>query len=246
MGDVLKLIIPFYSVPKNYDEILRRLASLAFYEIYIITLILRVNPHFDAFITALESWGPVGKIVDLIPHHDVLDPAGFVIAVAIASLSYIFQLHDQISNVLGIRRRFDRNRILVPLANRVGVSMTNEKKAKIADCRDRLMRAVFYKYASSRSDSPLVDKHDIEQALSAWSWFWAFIEAVFYFAVGAAIAWRLGSSNLAAVFAGISTVSLVITWAQYLRLGRYARPQIDSISADEAAAAYVKQQFDAL
>jgi hypothetical protein len=246
MGDVLKLIIPFYSMPKNYDEVLRRLASLAFYEIYLITLILRGNPHFDAFIKALESWGPVGKIVDLIPHHDVLDPAGFVIAVAMASLSYIFQLHDQISNVIGIRRRFDRDRILVPLAKRVGVLMTNDKKAKIANCRERLMRAVFYKYASSRSDKPLVDKHDIEQALSAWSWFWAFVEAVFYFAIGAVIAWWLGSSNLAQVFAGISIVSLVIAWAQYLRLGRYARPQVDSISADETAATYVKQQFDAL
>jgi hypothetical protein len=246
MNDALKLIVPFFSVPKNYDEVLRRLASLAFYEIYIIILILRANLHFNEVITALEAWGPMAQLVDVIPHHDILDPAGFGIAVALAGFSYIFQLHDRISDITGIRRRFDHNRILIPLAERVGVSMTKEKEESIASNRDKLMRAVFYKYASSASGNPLVDRHDIEHALGAWSWFWVFIEAVFYFAIGATAALWLGSSNLARLFAGVACGSLFAAGAQYLRLGRYALPQIDSIADDAAAAAHVRQQFDAL
>jgi hypothetical protein len=246
MGDVLKSLIPFFSVPKNYDEVLRRLAFLALYEIYTITLALRANTRFDAFTKTIEAWGPIGKIVDLIPDHDVLNPAGFVVAAALAGLSYVFQFHDRISDIIGIRRRFDHDRILIPLAERVGASTTEDKKTKIANHRDDLMRAVFYRYTSSRSDKTLVDKHDIEHALGAWSWFWAFVEAVFYFAIGAVVAWWLGSGNLAWVFAGTSIVSLVLAGAQYSRLGRYARPQIDSIAGDENAAVYVKQQFDAL
>jgi hypothetical protein len=59
MEEVVKLILPFLSTPKNYAEMLRKLASFAFYETYLITLLLRANPIFDAFLTTIESWGPM-------------------------------------------------------------------------------------------------------------------------------------------------------------------------------------------
>jgi hypothetical protein len=108
------------------------------------------------------------------------------------------------------------------------------------------MHAVFYKYASSRDNHPLVDKHDIEHALNAWSWLWVFAEGVFYFGVGAIIAWWFGSRNLAATFAIVSTALLVLAVVQCARLDRYARPQIDTIAADPTASHEVKRKFDAL
>jgi hypothetical protein len=150
------------------------------------------------------------------------------------------------SDVLGIRRRFDRKSILVPLAQRVGAEVTNEKEKRIAEHRDELMHSVFYKYASSRADNPLVDRHDIEHALNAWSWFWVFIEAIFYFGVGSIIAWRLGSHTLASDFGIVSLLSLVIAVIQRTRLDSYARPQIESIAADPTAAYDVRNVFDAL
>jgi len=246
MGDVVKLIIPFFSVPKNYDDVLKRLASLAFYEIYVITLIMRDDRNFDTLFRKLESWGPIGKIVVTIPHNNVWNLTGIVIALMIAAFSYIFQFHDRISDAIGIRRRFDRDQILFPLAQRVGVVLNKQRNEKIVENRDRLMRAVFYKYASSSAETPLVDKHDIEQALGAWSWYWAFTEAIFYFLMGAGLAWSFGAYNLFRVFVGISLISLFIACFQFRRLGRYARPQIDRISADQTAAADVRQQFDAL
>jgi hypothetical protein len=192
MKEVIDLVLPFFSTTKNYDDILRKLASFAFYETYIITLLLRANPRFDASFTAVESWGPVGKVVGIIPHHEVLNLSGIVIAFVVAILTHTYQFHDRISDVFGIRSRFDRKSILIPLAHLVGSVITNDKEAKIAQRRDELMHAVFYKYASSRAEHPLVDKHDIEHALNAWSWFWVFIEGAFYFGVGAFIAWWLG------------------------------------------------------
>ncbi len=246
MGDIVKLIIPFFSTPVNYDDVLKRLASFAFYEIYLITLILRTNHHVDDFLRTLEGWGPVGKVVDIIPHHEVLDPAGLVIAIGMASLGYMFQLHDRVSDIIGIRRRFDCKHILIPLAKRVGSQITKEKELKIAKHRDELMRAVFYRYASSRSDKPLVDKHDIEHALGAWCWFWSFVEAILYFSIGALMAWWSGSKELARAFGIAVAVFFAIASVQRPRLNRYARPQIDSIAHDEIASAFVKQQFDAL
>jgi len=246
MKEVLDLVLPFLSTTKNYDEILKKLAGFAFYETYIITLLLRGNPRFDAFFTAIESWGPIGKVFSIIPHHDVLNLSGIVIAFVVAVLTHTFKFHDPISDVFGIRRRFDRKSILIPLFQRVGCVVTKDKEVKIAQQRDHLMRAVFYRYASSRDDHPLVDKHDIEHALDAWSWFWVFVEAIFYVGVGAIIAWWLGSRNLAVIFAVASIALLVLAFAQRARLDRYARPQIDTIAADPTASYDIKRKFDAL
>jgi hypothetical protein len=244
--EVIKLVLPFLSTPTNYAEVLKKLASFAFYETYIITLSLRSNERFDAFFTGIESWGPVGRVVRSIPHYDVLNLSGILIAFVIAILTHTFQLHDRISDILGIRRRFDRKVILIPLAQRVGSVITKEKEARIAQHRDELMHAVFYKYASSRAEKPLVDKHDIEHALNAWSWFWVLVEAVVYFGLGAIIAWSLGSSDLGLDFAIALAVLVVLAFLQRLRLDGYARPQVETIAADATAAYDVKKRFDAL
>jgi hypothetical protein len=187
MEEVIKLFLPFVSTPKNYKQVLTKLAGFAAYETYFITLLLRANPRFDAFFTSIESWGPIGKVVGIIPHHGVLNLSGLVIAFIVAALTHMFHFHDLISDVFGIRRRFDRKTILIPLAKRVGSAITKDKEAKIAQRRDELMHSVFYKYASSRANNPLVDKHDIEHALNQWCWFWVLVEAVCYFAAGALV-----------------------------------------------------------
>ena len=246
MEEVVKLVLPFLSTPKNYAEMLRKLASFTFYETYIITLLLRVNPILNSFFTEIESSGPIGKVVAIIPHYDVLNLSGLVIAFVLAVLTHMFQFHDRISDVFGIRRRFDRMSILVPLAQRVGLAVTKDKETAMGKHRDELMRAVFYRYASSRADKPLVDKHDIEQALNAWSWFWACVEAIAYFGAGAVISWWFGFPHLANGFAIVAAAFSIIALAQHMRLAGYARPQIDSIAMDPTAAFDVKKQFDAL
>jgi hypothetical protein len=111
MGEIVKVVIPFLSTPKNYGEILSKLAVLTIYETYIITRWLRANPRFDDLLRDFGSWGLISNIVAIVPHKDVVDPASLVVAFVVAGLSYVFQLHDRISDVLGIRRRFDRRRI---------------------------------------------------------------------------------------------------------------------------------------
>jgi hypothetical protein len=185
-------------------------------------------------------------VLGIIPNYEVLNVSGFVIAFMVAILTHTFHFHDRISDVLGIRRRFDRKNILIPLAKRVGSVVTKDKEAKIAHRRHELMRLVFYKYASSRADNPLVDKHDIEHALNAWCGFWVFVEAAFYFGVAAIIGWWLGSSKLALTFTIVSIAFLIIAFMKRAGLGRYARSQIESIAADPTASYEIKKQFDAL
>jgi hypothetical protein len=70
MEEVIKLVLPFLSIPKNCAQVLKKLASLAFYETYFIPLLLRANPRFDTFLTGIESWGPVGKAPVLDTHSE--------------------------------------------------------------------------------------------------------------------------------------------------------------------------------
>jgi hypothetical protein len=243
MDVFLKLVLPFLATPKTYSEVLTKLASFAFYETYLITLLLRAIPKFNQFLVSIESWGPLGSLIGSIPRYDVLNISGIAIAAIVAVLTHTFQLHDRISDLLRIRQRFDCKEILLPLARKVGSTASTKK---IAGKRDELMHSVFYKYASSGADTPLVDRHDIEQALNAWSWYWAFVEGVFYFGVGALTAWLLGSPDLFFTLIAVSAALLLLSLLQRIRLARYARPQIDTIAADPTAAYSVKKQFDAL
>jgi hypothetical protein len=246
MEEVINLILPFFSTATDLAQTLKRLASFAFYETYIITLTLRSNPEVNRHLAHFENWGAIGKVVAIIPHHEVLNLSGIAIALVVAILTHMLHFHDRISDVFGIRRRFDRIHILVPLAKCVGSSVTIQKIAAIKAGRDQLMHKVFYRYASSRDDHPLVDKHDIEHAMNAWSWFWVCIEAAAYFMIGAIIAWQVGSPDIARAFAIVVGGVLLVGGIQRLRLPGYARPQIEQIAADKPAAANARKHFDAL
>jgi hypothetical protein len=246
MGEVIKLILPFFYTTKNYGDVLKKLAMFAFYETYLITFLLRNIPRIDAFFTTVESWGSIGNAVRTIPHYDVLNMSGIVIAFLVALLTHMFQFRDRISDVLRIRRRFDVKNILIPLSQRVGAATTTKKEAQIREHRDDLMHTVFYKYASSGAKNPLVDRHDIEHALNAWSWFWVFVEAIVYFAVGAIIGFSFGSPQLGLGFVVVCAALVIFAVVQSFRLPRYARPQVASIANDPTAAYDVKNTFDAL
>jgi hypothetical protein len=185
-------------------------------------------------------------VLRTLPHYEVFNISGVVIAVLVAILTHMFQFHDRISDLLGIRRRFDVNNILIPLSQRVGVAITTEKEIQIRRHRDELIQAVFYRYASSRADNPLVDKHDIEHALNAWSWFWVCLEGAVYFGAGAIIAWWFASLDLCKIFAVVSVILIILAAVQRPRLGGYARAQIDTIANDATAAYEVKNRFNAL
>jgi hypothetical protein len=246
MSNLFESIPAFFSTSKDYGQVLKKLAVFAFCEVYIITLFLRANPTIDGFFSGIEFWGPIGKATSWIPHYADLNVGGAAIALFVAILSNIFQFHDRISDVFGIRRRFDCTNILIPLSISVGSEVSTTKPGEIEKHRDRLMRSVFYKYASSRDDTPLVDKHDIEHAMNAWSWFWVFVEAIAYFGTGAVIALWLGSKDIALIFAAVAAGCFVIAICQRPRLRRYTKPQIDQIAGDAIASTNIKQTFDAL
>ena len=175
-----------------------------------------------------------------------LNPTGIAIAIGVALLSRAFKLHDKISNLLKIRQNFDVDNILVPLADAVGFSPTPAQLISIKQKRHALMRAVFYKYASSRAENPLIDKHDIEHAMDSWSWFWWPVEATAFVLIAFITAVVFWDISLMIIFAIASIVLVIIAVGLYLGLKNLAQPQVETIAADQAAKAAVLSEFNAL
>lgn len=246
MPDFLKLMLPVFLFPTDYSEMLKKLAGLLFWETYIVTFVLRALPDIDQALSAIETYGKIGEALSNIENYESFNISGIAIALFVAGLAYMFQLHDRVSDLFGIRQRFDIAHILKPLARMTGANLSESQLGKLSENRDPIMRMVFYKYASSKATSPLVDKHDIHHALNAWSWYWMSIEAVVLLLVAAIICLSFGAMKFALGFGLFMAGYLVVGTLQYLRLPGYAQPQIDSIAANSEAAAFIKREFDAL
>jgi len=246
MVSLLTFFLPVFATPTSYALVLQKLAGFAFWETYIITFFLRDIPQIGAAFRSAESHGSLGMVIGALPYSNTLNISGLAIALAVALLTRATRLHDRISDVLGIRKRFDQNHILFPLAKLVGQDLTVlQRKAVIAN-QNHLMRDLFYRYASSRAETPLVDKHEIESALDSWSWFWVWIEAVMFFAIAGIIAHLFHAHTLGVRFLTVDAIFVSFAVMQYPRLRRYAEIEISAIAADSTAARDVRARFIAL
>lgn len=91
--------------------------------------------------------------------------------------------------------------ILIPTAYLADVDARKVPVEVIEKSRDTLMRATFYKYASSaEGDNSIVSKHTIEQSLTNWSWYWVLLEANFALLVTIIVLWIFSSFPVSWLF----------------------------------------------
>lgn len=159
-----------FSQPKNYNEMLTKIMSFTF---CISLVFVAVVAH---------SWPTLWNFLHprwLTFNIDVLGlkniPATYLIAAFVISLTArISKLHDRVSDLFGIRERFDLHEILTPLACGVGIPIDLRWRDRLMQHRHQIMSDIFYRYASSTN--PVIDNHLIWNALDKWSWFWICIE----------------------------------------------------------------------
>src|SRR5271166_1793374 len=109
MGDFVKLLFPVVLTPTTYAELLKKLAACLFYEIWVVTFLLRGIPSIDDAFHAVENYGRLGIALATLPAYDKLNLAGAATALLVAGFSYAVQLHDRVSDLFMIRHRFDRS-----------------------------------------------------------------------------------------------------------------------------------------
>jgi len=166
-------------------------------------------------------------------------PGGYLLpALVVGLVSRVFRLHDRISDLLGIRERFDIDVIIAELAAQSGFDLAEITDPQLIRQRSQIMGKAFYRFTSSKN--PQVDEHLIHQALDWWSWLWVVLEAVLVFVLTglALIAFRVPSLGIAVMFGSLAVagLSLPIIWSQ---CRRYAVAQVAAIMSDPALATQV-------
>lgn len=224
--------------PESYSEMLKR--------IFAATLTMGIGCTFflgtvsPAVKTFLESWSAETSIGIL----DGVKALYVVLPLVVAIGARVFLLHDRISDLLGIRRRFDFSNILIPLAEGVGFPTSGPSWNKIENNRDVVMTRTFYRYASFKD--PKIDVQLVRTAADRWAWFWCMIEPQFVLLITAIILVFLRSwSYLLIVFlvmVVLSTIGFVL-WPQ-LRNG--ARNQVREILENAGWKAEILAAFQAL
>ncbi len=204
-----------------------------------------------ALLTLNQSFAPIRERLPQaavkVPGTDFEVPLGvLLIAICLAVLCRALKLHDLLSDLFGIRRRFDVKEILLPMAAAAGVSLSFDQQAAVEKQRRDLIGQVFYRYVSSTAAQPAIDPHNITIALDQWSWYWIILEVAAVAFVTAAVSVLFGSYALAYwLVAGI----LAAVWLlQYLRTRsiRYAQDQVKLILMDSSRKDAVAKAFRAL
>lgn len=252
MDSFLRVLTPFFGAPKNYQEMLWKIAVADFWLTLICTFLLRYDTWIDGLFIRVEQLPGVKEFASLakLPQITAVDLStvsvvNVVIALFVMLFSRVTRLHDLVSDVLGIRARFDRANILLPLAVMSGAKMSARQVANIKRDRSHLMRDTFYKYASSTKENGLVDKHDIEGALEAWTLYWVALEGFVILAVCALVSAIAASAWLLALFFSVSMAFLLFMQFRYTKLERKVEPEVQQIAGNADANAANRQVFEA-
>lgn len=168
------------------------------------------------------------------------------ISFVVAVISEAIRLHDKVSDLVGIRHRFDIEHILKPLAQHAGVDLNDAQKSKLDLDRNRLMGDLFYNYASSSPGKAKIDPHNIIQALTTWSWYWMAVEAIVILSFVALILLFFGNGSAVWPLAICIGALLVLMKVFYGDCRRYANTQVQEILADRTRLATIVARLNAL
>src|SRR6266487_2912905 len=124
---------PFATVG-DYPAMLNKIAWWTFFTSLLATLLVRWRlPVIDAALEAV-SFGVKVPVAG-----NMFSLGSLIPAFTMALVSRVSKLHDRLSDLLGIRKRFDRQEILLPMAAASGATLTPDQLQKIDAHRNNLM-----------------------------------------------------------------------------------------------------------
>lgn len=229
---------PFATVG-NYPAMLTKIATWTFFVSLGATAVLRLR------LPAVE--GALGFFSFAIPVAGIEFPVGTLVpAFAMALISRVAKLHDRLSDLTGIRRRFDRQEILLPLASASGAELTLDQLGRLDANRNNLMGQAFYRFVSSDSSKSKIDTHYVTMALDQWSWYWVVLEALFVVGVAGGVLYVFGDYRLGGLAAWIILGGTALL--QWIRssCSEYAADEIREILKVDGARTAIRSAFGAL
>lgn len=227
----------FFSTPKDYSEMLNKIAFFAFWG-FLISLIILANNSVDIknFLIKLSLGYKIDKDGFCISISYVF------IALFLAIVERALKLHNIISDIFRIRAKFDYENILIPMAIKSGISLNSSRRKHIKQKRYELMRNVFYLYASSTE--PKIDRHYINMALDNWCWYWILLEIRLMFIILCFVLLFLNANKsytlgLIIIVVLMTIISLKVSSSAK----KCAKQEIDEILSDATRKSKVKGVF---
>lgn len=224
---------------KDYSNMLNRLAASTCVVSLICTIfVVLSSPYLQKEIHFLNGY---------------LSTAGFrlkwlsipivyaVPALAVTTFARIVMLHDRISDLFGIRSRFDTKYILIPMAQSVGITVSPLRLVRYRQNRDDLMGKVFYEYASYLN--PVIGQHLVQMALDKWTGFWMAIEALPILVVTDTALLSLHGYKFAECVSVLILCCLVFMSIRWKTVQKTARDEVVAIVADTQRAANVRNEL---
>lgn len=168
----------------------------------------------------------------------------FLFPLACATVSFVLVFHTKIDGVLFIRWHFEYEYIFSPIVQEVFGATALSNKFLFKDRRSALVFSLFYKWASSTDDS-VVQKHDIHEALTNWSWFWIALElSVFNLILTIVSYFLIGTCDYVVISTAlvIALFTLISSWRSAKKL---IKPQIQQILKDPDAVRAIQSEWAA-
>jgi len=220
--------------PRDYNEMLNKIGISTFFLAFGLTWM--VSLYVPAIANFLSSAPLEAEVLSL--HVKIL----YVVpAVLTALMARIIRLHNWISEVLGIRARFDLYHILIPLCGSVGLAVDRSFRDQLALHRRRAMERTFYAYASF--EDPTISKALVLGAIEVWTWYWILLEFVILLILTDAVLF-IFRSYTAASFVSLALAPLVLLFLTcYPVCGKKVDAQIEQIISDTDRVNAIREQF---
>ena len=213
-----------FGIPRNYMDMIEKISKCVFTtSLFLLFIFSNIDQGFGEFLTKI-SFGAKTDVFGI-----ELSMALFYLPLATSLLEHIFQIHDRLSDLLIIRKSYDRNVIAhdilrrLDMGDRINHLSDNGTKA--------VLNKAFYKYASSTNSK--IDPHIIYLTLNKWCWFWIILDlTVLILAVGVAfvcVKWSI--VNL--MILEIVVVGMIIIMCTLLnQIISFTKQEIDEIFSD--------------
>lgn len=206
---------------KNYGEMVDKIANSVFVISAILLFLLsQANRDFFDMLKSI-SFDAYIEIFNI-----KLNLAVFYIPFIMGVLEHIFKLHDKLSCLFGIRKKYDKNIVVKNIIASCEIKNTN----KLSDEQvSKIMSSCFYKYTSSTN--PQIDSHYITLALTEWCWFWTIFETLILFTFVGTIWLFISCWNLKCFLFVVVTIVFLIVLLKlvYMQTKKYTQKEISAI-----------------
>ena len=211
----------FY-LPKNYSEMLLKIATTMFF-ISLIMLAILSN-----IVEEIES---LMKIISFGINYKFggfeLYLSYFYFPIIFALAESMFKLHDRISDLFSIRYNFEKNVIIAEFL--IEIRLYKKFKKVNKSNRKIIMDAIFYKYASSTN--PQIERHLIDMALSSWCWYWIVMDTALCVVVSGVVCliYTFSVTILFALFVFVLICLLIMYIIKTFQCRNYAIREVKAI-----------------